>query len=227
MPIEMQPKLLRVLEDGVVTRLGGVQGRQVQVRIIAASNVDFPARIAEGKFREDLFYRLARFTVKAPPLREHKEDLFLLADHFLRLFASEMSLPAPPVSQDAKEALMGYPFPGNVRELKNIIERALVESGGAMIQRDHLHFFYLHQTATAPAEDTLDAPADTDSTPTAAADEERIMQHVRAQGSITNSDCRELLGVERNRASYLLKKLHGSGFLRCEGQGRWATYRLP
>ncbi|MBC8427751.1 hypothetical protein H8D98_00670 [bacterium] len=91
-------------------------------------------------FRNDLYYRLAVFPVPVPPLRERKEDIPLLAEHFLNLFATEMGIPTPALSQEALAALTSYSFPGNVRELKNIIERALIESGGTTVEPVHLHF---------------------------------------------------------------------------------------
>jgi DNA-binding NtrC family response regulator len=140
MPLEMQAKLLRILEDGYVTPIGGAREKRVDVRILSATNSDLQKRMVEGAFREDLYYRLAGFTVVSPPLRERPEDIPLLADHFLSLFASEMGVEKPALRPDALAALTGYPFPGNARELKNIIERSLIEGGGNTIIPEHLHF---------------------------------------------------------------------------------------
>ena len=140
MPLELQGKLLRVLEDGEVWPVGANKGRQVEVRVLAASNADLNAKIQNGNFRQDLFYRLARFTVVTPPLRKRKEDVPLLARHFLHLFAKEMGREVPELSQETVEMLKAFDFPGNVRELKNTIERALIESGGSDISPGHLHF---------------------------------------------------------------------------------------
>ena len=139
MPVTLQAKLLRVLEDGCVTPLGASKERRVDVRVVAATNADLQARIQAGAFRQDLFFRLAQFPVHAPPLREHREDLPLLADHFLRLFATEMGLPIPTMEPEVLEALAAHDFPGNVRELKNVIERSLIESGGGAVGLEHLH----------------------------------------------------------------------------------------
>ena len=155
MPLDLQPKLLRVLEDGRVLPVGAEEEKTVEVRVVAATNADLPAKIAEGTFRQDLYYRLARFMVQVPPLREHKEDLSPLAEHFLLLFAREMSLEPPVLSTDALSALEGYDFPGNVRELKNIIERALIQSRGADIQPEHLQFASAaSSTSTGPSSDS-------------------------------------------------------------------------
>ena len=140
MPTVLQPKLLRVLEDGRITPLGATKERQVDVRVIAASNVDFAKKIASGEFRQDLYFRLARYTVTAPPLRDRREDIPLLAAHFAKLFADEMGKPTPTISQAALKALAAHPFAGNVRELKNLIEAALIESGGKEIWPEHLRF---------------------------------------------------------------------------------------
>jgi DNA-binding NtrC family response regulator len=139
MPVALQVKLLRVLEDGCVTPVGATEPRKVDVRVLAATNADLEARIAAGTFRQDLFFRLARYLVRTPPLRERLEDIGLLAGHFLRLFAAEMGRQPPALSEDALDALRAYDFPGNVRELKNIIERALINSGGETIQLEHLN----------------------------------------------------------------------------------------
>ena len=143
---DLQAKLLRVLEDGFFMPVGGTKEKQADVRVVAATNADLQARIASGTFREDLYYRLARFPVFLPPLRERKEDIPLLAVHFLEMFADEMRVGrgeaclAPTFSESSLEVLMNYHFPGNVRELKNIIEHALIRSRGEAIEAEHLHF---------------------------------------------------------------------------------------
>jgi DNA-binding NtrC family response regulator len=232
MPLTLQPKLLRVLEDGIVAPVGATQERRVETRILAASNADFRQLIAAGRFRQDLYFRLARFTVEAPPLRDRREDIPLLVDHFLKMFAIEMNLPKPALSAPALATLQAYDFPGNVRELKNIVERSLIESGGAEIQTEHL--FFLSHTSSA-ASDEAQAREQTD--PPASerpraklsgvTDEEKILAHVKQHGSINNTECRRLLAVGMHRAWYLLHKMHQSGQLKQESARRWALYRLP
>ncbi|MDB6136711.1 MAG: Fis family transcriptional regulator [Verrucomicrobiales bacterium] len=141
MPAALQAKLLRVLEDGEVTPLGSSGPRRVDARVISATNADLPAKIASGDFRQDLYFRLARFSITTPPLRDRPEDLPHLASHFLSLFASEMGLAAPVLTPEALNSLSHHPWPGNVRELKNVMERALILSGGVPIQRSHLQLF--------------------------------------------------------------------------------------
>ena len=155
MPLDLQGKLLRVLEDGQVWPVGGKEGRSVDVRVLAATNADLTERIQAGSFRRDLYFRLARFTVTAPPLRERKEDIPPLAQHFLALFAGEMGREAPVIRSEGLELLSTYAFPGNVRELKNIIERALIESGGGEIGPEHLHF--QAEAGAVPASPTVDS----------------------------------------------------------------------
>ena len=139
MPLPLQAKLLRVLEDGCVTPVGASESRQVDVRVIAATNADLDERIARGSFRQDLYFRLARYLVATPALRDRPDDVPLLLQHFLHHFATEMGLKSPQLSAEALAALQAHPFPGNVRELKNIVERALIESGGETILPRHLH----------------------------------------------------------------------------------------
>jgi DNA-binding NtrC family response regulator len=138
MPALLQAKLLRVLEDGCVTPIGASLGIKVDVRVIAATNADLDERISAGQFRQDLYFRLARYLVTTPPLRERADDIPLLAAHFLRNSAAEMALKDPSLSPAALEALGSYSFPGNIRELKNVIERALIECDGREIEPEHL-----------------------------------------------------------------------------------------
>lgn len=138
MPAGLQAKLLRVLEDGQITPVGASQSHHVDVRVLSATNADLEGKITKGEFRQDLYFRLARYAVQTPPLRERREDIAHLAGHFLKVFATEMGMNTPAFSPDALENLKAHPFPGNVRELKNLIERALILSSGETIQRDHL-----------------------------------------------------------------------------------------
>jgi DNA-binding NtrC family response regulator len=138
MPLALQAKLLRVLESGAFLPVGADSEVESEARVVAATNADLERKIADGQFRQDLYYRLARFTVRTPPLRERREDVPLLAEHFLRMFALEMTRTPPTLSVAAVRALQAHGFPGNVRELKNVIERALIECGGHEIQPEHL-----------------------------------------------------------------------------------------
>ncbi|HXZ80226.1 MAG TPA: sigma-54 dependent transcriptional regulator [Terriglobales bacterium] len=138
MSLETQAKILRVLQDRKFMHLGGVQEIQVDVRIIAATNVDLRQMVKEGRFREDLFYRLNVITIDLPPLRQRREDIPLLVDYFLRKFAEENDRAVRQASPDMLRWLMDYNWPGNVRELENVMERAVVLSSGLTIGADLL-----------------------------------------------------------------------------------------
>jgi DNA-binding NtrC family response regulator len=138
MPISLQPKLLRVLEDGKVRRLGGKQEVAFDVRVIAATNQEPRNAIADGKLREDLYYRLTVFTIVLPPLRDRKEDIPLLAQHFIGEFNKKHNAQVEALRDDAMDMLMAYSWPGNVREFRNVMERALILAKGEWIETFHL-----------------------------------------------------------------------------------------
>jgi DNA-binding NtrC family response regulator len=138
MGMDTQAKILRVLQDRRFMHLGGVQEIQVDVRIIAATNVDLHKEVREGRFREDLYYRLNVICVDLPPLRARREDIPLLAQHFLDFYSNENGLSPRTLSADALRALVDYEWPGNVRELENAIERSVVLSSGSVIGSDLL-----------------------------------------------------------------------------------------
>lgn len=138
--LPVQVKLLRFLQEREFQRLGGNQTIRSDVRIISATNHDLKSLVREGLFREDLFYRLNVVTMTIPPLRERKEDIPLLLDHFMRRFATENSKNITGISSEARDLLLKYDYPGNVRELENIIERAVVISRGPVIMVDDLPF---------------------------------------------------------------------------------------
>ena len=141
LPFGMQAKLLRFLEQKEVQRLGTAEVTRVDVRVIAASNVDLAGRAGRGEFREDLFYRLSAFPLELPPLTERRGDIVPLAKHFLACMAAAMSAPCPRLSGEAAGILEGHPWKGNVRELQHVMERAsiLVENGDTVFS-EHLYF---------------------------------------------------------------------------------------
>ena len=128
-PLDTQAKLLRVIQEREFMRLGGVETIKVDVRIIAATNVNLREMMEEGRFREDLFYRLNVITVQLPPLRDRKDDIPLLVQHFLDKYGEESRKPGLILTPEAMDRLMAYDWPGNVRELENVIERAVVLCG--------------------------------------------------------------------------------------------------
>jgi DNA-binding NtrC family response regulator len=138
MNMATQIKLLRVLEERAFTRVGGVRLLNVDVRIVAATNQNLETRIKEGRFREDLYYRLAVVPIHLPPLRERQADIPVLVGHYLRRFAQENGRPVPTLSPEAMRLLEGWAWPGNIRELRNVIERALVLCEKASVDTEDL-----------------------------------------------------------------------------------------
>jgi DNA-binding NtrC family response regulator len=138
LPLELQPKLLRVFERGEVRAVGEGKNIAIDVRIVAATNSDPDVMLTNGRLRQDLYFRLSTFLITIPPLRERKDDIHILADYFLHEFTQRMRKPSEGFSQDVHEAFLHYPWPGNVRELKNMIERGVIMSDGNVIERKHL-----------------------------------------------------------------------------------------
>ena len=126
LPLTLQGKILKALEEKEVRRVGAIKGRKVDVRIIAATHVDLGAAVQRGAFREDLYYRLSVIPIHLPPLRERGDDVVLIAEHFLRTLSEQYGMRPPPVTPELKRALVAHPWPGNVRELRNSLERALL-----------------------------------------------------------------------------------------------------
>jgi transcriptional regulator with GAF, ATPase, and Fis domain len=133
MPTDMQTKLLRVLQEKEIERIGSNTSRKIDVRIIAATNRDLEKEVAEGRFRHDLFYRLHVFPIEVPPLRERGEDILLLAGHFTKMYAEHTGKNIERISDTLQRRLMQYHWPGNVRELQNVVERAVVMTKGDVI----------------------------------------------------------------------------------------------
>jgi two-component system response regulator FlrC len=138
MPLPLQAKLLRVLQERELDRVGGARPIPVDVRIIATSNRDLAAMVARGEFRADLYYRLSVFPIVLPPLREHREDIPALATYLSDEIALRLGRPAPTLAPDALANLFAYDFPGNVRELANVLERALVRCHATIVPAEHI-----------------------------------------------------------------------------------------
>jgi DNA-binding NtrC family response regulator len=157
-PMELQAKILRVIEDGKITRLGSNREIDCDFRVICATNRPIQDMIRKELFREDLFYRISVFPVIIPPLRERKDDISLLVDHFIRKYSAKFGSPVKGVSREAMNELLGYHWPGNVREMENAIQRAIVSTRTERIE--HLSDLgrNLHEAVSTPVEDTSDAP---------------------------------------------------------------------
>ncbi len=145
MPLGQQAKLLRVLEERKVSKVGSRKSNEVDVRVIAASNKDLEKLAEENKFRLDLFHRLSIFVIKIQPLREHKEDIPALVEYYLKRYSSQMEKSILKIDRSALEGLMQYDFPGNVRELRNIIERAVIMCEGNELKAEHLQLSKNHK----------------------------------------------------------------------------------
>lgn len=138
LPLPLQAKLLRVLEEGEVRAVGSVQQKKVNARFIAATNQDLAEKVKKGEFRKDLFYRLNVMVIRVPPLRDRKEDIPLLARHFIKKYAKDFGKPVADIHPSAVTELVAYPWPGNVRELRNVIERAVMLSKGDRVTQQDI-----------------------------------------------------------------------------------------
>lgn len=161
LPLHMQGKLLRVLQEKELSPLGGTKTKHVDVRVVAATNADLQYLVNNGKFRKDLYYRLDIVTLHIPPLRERAEDIFLLAKHYIDTFNAEFGLDVRDLAPDAWLAVKNYNFPGNVRELRNIIERAFNSVTGPLIELKHLPN-YIIQPVSHYSLPPLELPASAD-----------------------------------------------------------------
>jgi sigma-54-specific transcriptional regulator len=150
LPLPMQVKLLRVLQEREVVRLGGRKAIPIDVRLIAATNVDLAEAVRAGRFREDLFYRLQVVTLPLKPLRERAGDILPLTRHFLQMYAQRLHVQDPVVLPEADQALLAYPWPGNIRELENVIHRALLVCQQGVITAADLHLPSWHTQNVVP-----------------------------------------------------------------------------
>ena len=155
MALELQSKLLRVLETGEFVKVGDTKTTRVDVRIISATNRNLKEEIANGRFREDLYFRLSVFRIELPPLRQRPEDILLLAQHFAERFSKQIGCPVPALSPDAKSLFLSYPWPGNVREMMNTMEHALIVCDSE-VTREDLPIDMLSDESSTQADDSLD-----------------------------------------------------------------------
>ena len=225
MPLELQAKLLRVLQDQVVERLGSLRSIHCDVRIVAATNQDLQQRVKDGKFREDLYFRLAVFPIRIPALRERRNDIMPLAEHFLVRYGRTMGRQGLKLSEASQRDLESYPWPGNVRELENAIQRALLLSDGEMIEPAdiELHGSQLPAHAISQTQPTaLDGTAlayvlDQESTASGAQDmdsieREHILKVLKQVGG-NRKEAVNILGLSERALRYKLKAYKEAGFL--------------
>jgi DNA-binding NtrC family response regulator len=204
--VDLQAKLLRVLQTGQFERVGGETSQHADVRVIAATNRDLPGRIAEGKFREDLLYRLNVVTVELPPLRQRREDIPLLADHIVRRLAKKYDWPRLTLTAEAIARISEQPWPGNVRELQNVLARAAILARGGVIGPDDLAT-PVSNSAAAPSGGSLllrDILAET---------ERRVIRQALEQEKWNRTQAARVLGISRRQ---LFEKVRQYGLTQSE-----------
>jgi formate hydrogenlyase transcriptional activator len=199
-PPELQPKLLRVLQEHEFERLGSTRTIQVNVRLVAATNRDLAQMVADGEFRNDLYYRLNVFPVSLPPLRERRDDIPQLVRHFVQRFARRMRKPIETIPAETMAALVRYPWPGNIRELENLIERAVILSPGSTL---HVSPADLKHATSRTGSTSSDATtlADTERTHILSALRETNWVVAGPGGAATR------LGLKRSNLQWKMKKL--------------------
>ncbi|HCC55232.1 MAG TPA: Fis family transcriptional regulator [Desulfobulbaceae bacterium] len=200
MPIPMQIKLLRVIQERTLLRVGGVVPISINVRLIAATNRDIEKMVAAGEFRQDLLYRLKVVMINIPPLRKRQEDIHLLVEHFVTLIANQFGKPVPQIAADFMGTLSSYPFPGNVRELQNIVERAVALSREPLLTARDLppEIFFAE---AKPVE------FEKDSRHLKVLEQEHITEVYRRTG-FNQSETARLLGISRTTLWRRLKQLN-------------------
>src|ERR1700757_4528853 len=219
----LQAKLLRVLEDQVIRRVGGVRDIQVEVRVIAASNRDLEREVREGRFRQDLYYRLAIISIFLPSLRERKEDVLPLVDFFLAHYNKKFRKSVQGISEDTRRLLTNYDWPGNVRELKNALERSMILEEGNLLKPEDLPFSVasgrsgttsLSESTLNPASEVQPAPGKRRLPPlsipeggTSLEDVEHALVELALQQSHGNQiKAAKLLNISRDALRYKMKK---------------------
>jgi len=214
MPLALQAKLLRVLMDGSVVRVGSTEPRTVDVRIVVATHRDLEQRVESGAFRQDLYYRLAVVPIHVPPLRERPEDVPPLLEHFLRRVATDLKVRPRTMTPEALARLMRYPLPGNARELRNLVERATILSHGTAIGVDDLPDLGAG-TAVAgetPGRDPVDRlidglPERVDLRELLERVERRLLEQVLAAADGVQAEAARRLGISRSDMSYKVRRL--------------------
>ncbi|MBI2090195.1 MAG: sigma-54-dependent Fis family transcriptional regulator [Deltaproteobacteria bacterium] len=198
LPMHLQAKLLRVLQEREFERVGSNRPIQVDVRLLTATHRDLESQLKTGQFREDLYYRLNVVTIVLSPLRERRQDLPLLIDHFLELFAEKNGKKIRGFTPEAREALLRYDYPGNVRELENLIERAVVLTRDEVIGKDDLPLLVQEPEAADSTEKNLPAAVE--------GIEQVMIRRAMAQAGGIQTRAAELLGISERALRYKLKK---------------------
>lgn len=209
MSLKTQAKVLRVLQEQSLERVGSLQRVRVDVRVLAATNKDLQAEIRQGRFREDLFFRLSVVPITIPPLRERKQDVAVLAEHFMATIAREYGRRARRISPAAMARLQAYDWPGNVRELRNVVERLLIMGHDPFVEADEVAFLRGDEAHDGRREEAAETAGQRLAEARDAFEREFILRTLaRAQGNMSRTA--ELLGLER---SNLYKKMRAFGIL--------------
>ncbi len=209
LPPEVQVKLLRVLQERVVERVGSNRPIPVDVRVVAATHRDLPAEVRAGRFREDLYYRLAVVVIELPPLRRRRGDIPLLVEHLLAKHAETMGTPARAFSREAMDLLVRYDFPGNVRELENVVQRAMVLARGEVIGRDDLPPALRLASGEEAAREEAGAPGDGTLPGRVAALERGLIAEALAAEDGNQTRAAARLGISERTLRYKLAKIRG------------------
>jgi two-component system response regulator AtoC len=207
--LPLQGKLLRAIEEGVIRRVGGLRDRRVDVNIVAATHRDLEEEVKAGRFRKDLYYRLAVITIDLPPLRERGEDILMLATHYLDKFNAKYGKAIRGIDDKAVRILMEYPWPGNVRELSHVIERAVLWSQGERLAEEQLALATSPQALTSTSQPPLIAPVQGTLPPEgiALAEWERSLLELALKECAGNqTKAAKRLGISRDTLRYRLKK---------------------
>jgi len=205
----IQVKLLRVLQEREFERLGSNKTKSIDVRVIAATNVDLQRAIEEGNFREDLYYRLNVFPMTIPPLRERREDVAFLAEHFLERFAAQQGRARLRLSAEAQSKLVQYDWPGNVRELENVIERALVLAGGDVLREDDIRLDHAPRRGSGNGGAAMVNGGDGFLPEGVSLDqhEQQLIREALRRSAGNKSQAARLLGLSRNALRYRLAQM--------------------
>ncbi|MFO7870076.1 MAG: sigma-54 dependent transcriptional regulator [Kiritimatiellia bacterium] len=205
MPALLQTKLLRVIEDGMVVPVGKTEGRNFDVGIISATNTDIEKKIHSGDFRSDLYHRLAGYVLTLPPLRERPEDIPALVNHFVNVLADEMGIARPEVDDSVMNHLKNHKFSGNVRELRNIVERMLIDSAGNTLKAEYIQLPGPAASKECLSEQATASGCDLESLPFNLENAEKILARRAVDHSRGNiAEASRLLGISRAKVYRLL-----------------------